>query len=313
MPSKWAKLLLTKNRDNLSRTKMLLNIIAVIVTYGTEDERLNRLLSVVNDQCAYIVADNTDDRDHARRIAASVAREGGHYLCMGGNQGIGAAQNAAIALAWKQGADSVLLLDDDSIPAVDFVARIHACSASLGHKAVVGAIAVDSNGREISNARHIKGLLPKCREMMSSGALIPRVIFERVGSFDNSLFIDCVDFDWGWRANRLGIALYLCRESTITHRLGDGRIAGVRFPAPIRHYYQYRNTLQMMVRAHTPFSWTMSQILKLPTKLLLIAILMPEKRHRLWFAITGIRDAIRGRNGPWPGKTARVAQDVRVL
>lgn len=292
---------------------MLSNVYAVIVAYETDPNQLDPILVAVAEQCGFVLVDNSNDERLASEIAACVVRHGGHYLCMEGNHGIGAAQNRAINVAWSLGADAVLLLDDDSMPANDLVQCLVNCSDSLGHSVVVGANALDSGGIEISSARHISGTFSSYRDMMSSGTLISHEIFKRVGPFDESLFIDCVDFDWGWRAQRMGVALCLCRATAITHRLGDGRIAGVSYPSPIRHYFQYRNILRMMIRPHTPWAWRLSQFPKLLTKLLLIPLLMPDKVVRLRFAFAGIGDAIRGRSGPWPGANARKARGLSAL
>jgi rhamnosyltransferase len=289
---------------------MPLNVNAVIVTYETDPIQLDRILAAVAKQCGFVLADNSEDKLLAREIAACVVHHGGQYLSMEGNCGIGSAQNRAINAAWKQGANAVLLLDDDSMPAGDLVERLVACSELFDHATVIGAVALNSGGLEISNVRSDSGDFPYCRDMMSSGTLIRRDIFERVGPFDESLFIDCVDFDWGWRAQRMGTALRLCRATAITHRLGEGRIAGISYPAPIRHYFQYRNILRMMPRPHTPWAWRLSQFVKLSIKLLLIPLLMPEKVRRLRFAFAGIRDAIRGRSGPWPGAGARNTREI---
>ena len=289
---------------------MLSNVYAVIVAYETNLKQLDRILAAVASQCGFVLADNSDDEVLAKEISACVIKHCGHYLCMDGNRGIGSAQNRGISVAWSLGADTVLLLDDDSMPANDLVDRLVSCSESLGHAVVIGAVALNSAGLEISNFRSTSGAFLHCRDMMSSGTLIRRNIFERVGPFDESLFIDCVDFDWGWRAQRMGIALRLCRATAITHRLGQGRIAGISYPTPIRHYFQYRNILRMMPRPYTPWSWCLSQFVKLSIKLLLIPLLMPEKVQRLRFAFTGIRDAIRGRSGPWPGADARNTQEI---
>lgn len=273
---------------------------AIIVTFRTDSQRLDGILAAVSPQCPVIVADNTDDESLSTQIRDCVTQHDGTYLSMAGNRGIGAAQNAAIALAWADGADAVLLLDDDSMPAANLVSVLCGCRApGSGEEAVFGANAIDAAGHEISNARRVPGELPRCREMMSSGTLIRRSLFARVGPFDESLFIDCVDFDWGWRAQRLGIQLHLCRGTAITHRLGEGRVAGVRFPSPVRHYYQFRNILQMLMRPHTPWPWRWAQMFKLPAKLVLMAVLMPQSRLRLRHAAAGISDALRGRSGPW--------------
>lgn len=283
-----------------------MNVIAIIVTYQSDLQVLREIVRTLSNQCHVVIADNSPTDETGQAIAACLPADRGTYIPMRGNQGIGAAQNRAIAFAWSKEADAVLLLDDDSIPPLDLVDRLVACAQAAGTGAVVGANAVDSGGREISNARRASGNLPECRDMMSSGAFIRREIFARVGPFDESLFVDGVDFDWGWRARRMGIALYLCRATAIEHRLGEGDIAGIRYPSPIRHYYQYRNVIRLMGRPHTPWGWRLSQLVKLPIKLLLIAALMPQKSQRLRFAFAGVGDALRGRSGPWPATQAAV-------
>lgn len=277
-----------------------MNAFGIIVTYQTEVARLDLILARLAPQCHFVVADNTEDSGSSAAIHDCVERHGGSYLAMAGNVGIGAAQNIAIETAWQAGADAILLLDDDSIPAPDLV-QVLSSSYHLvpDQRAVFCANAVDANGNEISNVRGHAGTMVRCRDMMSSGTLIRRTVFDEVGPFDAELFIDCVDFDWGWRAQSRGIGIYVTRTTAISHRLGEGKVGGVRFPSPIRHYYQFRNILRLMSRRHVPWKWRLIQALKLPTKLLLIAFLMPQPGRRFRFALTGIRDAFRGKTGKW--------------
>lgn len=276
-----------------------MKVAAVIVSYNSGITRLRGILTSLVPQCDIVVADNSDDRAKSEEIRVCTEEAGGSFLSMGGNRGIAAAQNAAIEKAFYQGADAVLLLDDDSTPADDLVAVLVA-QAAAEPGTVFGAVALDMEGQDISNARHLPGELPRCRDMMSSGTLIPRDIFLRVGRFDESLFIDCVDYDWGWRAQDLGIPLRICRRAKFSHSLGEGKIGGMRFPSPRRHYYQYRNILRMMVRPYVPLAWRMEQIFKLPTKLVLIAVLLPDRWRRLQFAFAGIRDVSKGQSGYGP-------------
>lgn len=282
-------------------------VAAVIVTYRSDVDRLKRVLAILSSQCRIVIADNSLE-DRQRHVIADCAVSAGvHYVSMFGNRGIGAAQNRGIAIARELGAEAVLLLDDDSTPGTDLVDALVSCSEELGERAVVCANALDSMGQEVSNARRLSGAVVPCRDMMSSGTLIRATTLDTVGPFDEALFVDGVDFDWGWRAINVGYTLHLCRATAIQHQLGEGRIAGVSFPSPIRHYFQYRNILILMRRPYVPLGWKVSQMLKLHAKLLLILVLMPEKEKRLRFAAAGIRDGLRGRVGPWP--TAGIHSD----
>lgn len=278
---------------------------AVIVTYRTNHERLAAILAQLSPQCGVVIADNTEDSELANSIAKCAAHYNAAYLGMGGNAGIARAQNRAIAHSWSAGAEHVLLLDDDSLPGERIVGLLHEGlhEASKLGPCIVGARTM-SHGIDVSNAR-AEGRLTLCRDLMSSGTLISRAVFETVGEFDDSLFIDGVDFDWGWRASAAGIRAYLVEGATIEHRLGIGQVEigpfSMRIPTPVRHYYQYRNMLRLMTRRHTPWGWRLSQAVRLPLKLVLLVFLAPEKSKRLRMASRGIRDAFIGRAGPMCG------------
>lgn len=275
-------------------------IFAIVVTYRPDTGRLTQIFESVSKQCRFIVADNSSNPSIGAEIEKYVKHYRGVYLTMEGNRGIGFAQNAAIAEAWKLGATAVLLLDDDSIPDSNLVKSLTIDLATLDEKAIVSARAVDQFGCEISNVRPEAKAFSICREMMSSGTLIRREIFDRVGQFDEELFIDCVDFDWGWRAQSLGMKVYITRSTSVQHRLGEGKAFGVRLPAPIRHYYQYRNIPQLMWRSYTPLLWKLEHLIKLPIKIGLMILVMPERWRRFRYAVYGLIDAFRGITGAFP-------------
>ena len=281
-------------KNSLSRTTGL------IVAYRTDPRRLELILSRLAPHCSVVICDNSECVQDGGLISECADGHGAVYLSMGDNVGIARAQNVGVAYCWEHGAERVLLLDDDSLPCAAIVAKLEsALERTAPGLAVVGARAL-YDGRDISNARPAGDLTP-CRELMSSGTLISRRVFDLVGPFDESLFIDGVDFDWGWRAQARGVRLYLSAEATMEHRLGIGQInlgpLRIRIPASVRHYYQFRNVIRLMTRAHTPWRWRFGQAVRLPAKFALVAIVAPRRRERVAYAIAGIRDALVGRTG----------------
>jgi rhamnosyltransferase len=275
-------------------------IFAIIVTFNTNCNKLKVTLHSLAAQCSCVIADNSDDVSVANAIKSiSNLMPNCHYFDMHGNCGIATAQNFAAARAWALGATHILLLDDDSELATGMLNSLLNYSYSVGKNIILGVRTINLSGFDVSNS-HSDGLtLTLCRDLMSSGTLISRPIFESVGEFDENLFIDCVDFDWGWRAQRLGYKIYLINEIHMLHQLGEGRIGWLGVSAPIRHYYQYRNILKMLVRNYTPWSWRVIQVIKLPVKLVLIFFLLDNKSIRLKYAFAGIRDAFFGKNGKY--------------
>ncbi len=274
-------------------------VVAVVVTYNSQIERLGESLSILASQCTVVVVDNSTKASFREEIRSVCERFNVFNLSLGDNFGIARAQNIGIAWARANSAVDILLMDDDSIPSTSLVADlIKARRSSQLNLVVISARTVDENGEDISNcaAKNSGGLTP-CSELTSSGTLISSKVFDRVGVFDERLFIDCVDFEWGWRAMALGVSLVLCDDATIQHKLGEVTRFGLRLPSPIRHYYQYRNVSMMIVRSVAPFAWRFQQLLKLPIKLFLILVIGDRRLERLRYVAWGLYDFFCGQAG----------------
>jgi rhamnosyltransferase len=274
-------------------------VAAVLVTYNSDLSRLKESLSVLVLQCRVVVVDNSNINKFQDIIEKLSFQAGAVYLSLGDNFGIAHAQNVGIAWARKNRATDILLIDDDTIPDCNFVMNLLNARNSLNLQyAVISSRTINNNGQDISN-RLLKGStdFTPCSELTSSGTLISMVIFDLVGIFDEKLFIDCVDFEWGWRASALGVPLLLCNNICIRHRLGEGERLGIKIASPIRHYYQYRNVLRMIFYSKAPLLWRLSQLIKLPIKLFFIAFFTNQRYVRLRYAFWGVCDFICGRYG----------------
>jgi len=274
-------------------------IFSVVVTYNSNLEQLKNSLICLTAQCKVVVVDNSTHNLRAAEIRDMCGLFNVHYLSLDGNLGIARAQNEGISFARECGATDILLMDDDSLAAPTLINHLlNARERSLVNPLVVSARTISFSGKDLSNrnAKSVDGLT-LCTELTSSGTLIPVSLFDLVGNFDESLFIDCVDFEWGWRAMDKGVKLALCDQVFIQHRLGQATRLGFRIPSPVRHYYQYRNVLRMIVRSRAPLRWRVGQSIKLPFKILLIVLLADSRITRLRFAAWGIVDALIGRSG----------------
>lgn len=278
---------------------MNFNVVTIVVTYNSDIDRLKKSLFALSSQCRVVIVDNSTQDSSRVKIREVCTQAGAAFLPLYDNFGIARAQNVGIDWACKHAAVDILLMDDDSVPSESLVTDLlNARMMSRSHCVVVSARTISESGEDISNrlAKSSDGLT-SCTELTSSGTLIPIEVFDLVGAFDDNLFIDCVDFEWGWRAHALGVPLFLCDGVAIQHRLGQGSRFGLRIPNPIRHYYQYRNVLRMIFNSKAPLRWRFSQFFKLPVKLVLIALVADHRSDRLRYVGFGICDFISGRFG----------------
>ena len=270
-------------------------IVAVIVSYNSLPDILIPRLATLQCVSEVIVCDNSTQSDISEELQTLCKSSDIRYFGMQGNKGIAYAQNFGIKKAMEMGAEFVLLLDDDSCFLPDIATKLHSGYrelVGLGHKvAAIGATAISDNGDNISNKISDERFCV-CDYMMSSGALININLFPIVGFMENDLFIDCVDFDWGWRAIDKGYSLFLFKDVQMRHRLGNGEITllgvKVKVPSPIRHYYQYRNILIMFARPYVPVVWKFKQFYILSCKFFLLPLFADQGLTRLRYMIKGI-------------------------
>jgi rhamnosyltransferase len=144
----------------------------------------------------------------------------------------------------------------------------------------------------------------RCDFLIGSGALIPLAVIDDVGPLDADLFIDNVDMEWSFRARAGGYELYGVCAATMGHRLGDARrsvllgLLQVITHSPDRLYYIMRNRVLLYRMRSTPRAWIAQDILRVPIKFLLFAVLIGPRRRNVPMMVSGLADGLRGRRGP---------------
>jgi len=297
-------------------------VCAVIVSHQPEPAALLSLLDAVTPQVgAVVLVDNASDGVWQRPLGETMSARGGALLSQLVNVGLAAAQNIGIDWARAHGYRQVLLLDQDSEPEDGMVAALLAVLQALSATNRVGAVGPRFHDtREGRHAPFVRIGFPlnrklwcECAEqtiacdfLISSGALIPLSVLDRVGPMDAGLFIDNVDLEWSFRARALGYALYGVCAATMHHRLGDARhplpfgSGQIVVHGPARLYYMMRNRLRLYRMPHTPGVWIAQDLPRVLTKLLLFGVLVGPRLRNLRFMLRGLRDGLRGREGACP-------------
>lgn len=285
-------------------------IYCVIVAYRPDCIELNKKIRSLAADFRVVVVSNADTETAGGDFERLVEADHCFKISLGTNRGIGAAQNVGIEHALAQGAQYVLLLDDDSdIRNDDIIALRNRYSQLTSAGVKVGAVAtavVDAESLEnIVHALDSNQPYTQIRDLMSSGTLISSEILRVVGPMREDLFIDCVDYEWGWRCLRRGFVLVVDNDVKIRHRLGQSMVKGplgfqVRVPAPIRHYYQFRNVIALILyEASPPLAWRLRNALALLLKLPLYLLLLNTRSERSGYIFAGIRDGFRNKMGKY--------------
>jgi rhamnosyltransferase len=219
------------------------------------------------------------------------------------NLGIAAALNRGVAHAGLLGCDWVITLDDDTLVSTSYIDDV-LNFARMGTPPSIGLIACSREDGESLPGPDGAGFRIK-RTLITSGSVFDIKVFNEIGGFDESLFIDLVDFDFCTRLRESGRILVLLNKVGMAHKVGNSRVARflgltvlVYNHAPFRLYYQMRNVF-FFARKHWAFdpllsSYLLLDVFRLPLKALFYE---REKRARFFYLAHGLLDGLRGRAG----------------
>jgi rhamnosyltransferase len=291
-------------------------IVAVVVTYQPELDTLSRLLRALVPQVSLtVVVDNGSAADLGqwlpRDLHGAVV-----VIPLDDNRGIASAQNVGIAKAKEEGADHVILFDQDSLPHQAMVGELLSAAENLrrhGERlACVGPRYLDPRHDNPPPFLRVQGLRLKrltCRGasvvpvdyLVSSGCLIPVDVIDRVGPMREDLFIDYVDIEWGLRAKRLGYRSFGVCTALMTHSLGEepARFFRRRVPVhtPLRHYYHFRNAILLYRIAWVPLNWKLVDGSRLILRYCFYALMTKPRAAHWWMMTLGIWHGLRNKAG----------------
>lgn len=293
-----------------------MKIVAVVVSYQPKLEGLGALFAALASQVdTVVVVDNGSDGHFGswlEKYHPSV-----HGIFWGFNAGVATAQNVGVDWARRQGADYVVLFDQDSLPAPDMVHylinAVQAKQAAGCKVAAVGPRYLDErqdNPPPFIRVHGLKLLRQVCDKsnsivevdyLISSGCLIPVSSLDCVGVMRESLFIDYVDIEWGLRAHHHGFQSYGVCSAHMQHSLGDQPInffgKSIPLHSPLRHYYHFRNALLLYREAWVPLNWKLVDGWRLCLKYFFYSMFAkPRMAH--WHMMTlGVWHGLMGKTG----------------
>ncbi|ENR1496887.1 glycosyltransferase [Escherichia coli] len=241
-------------------------VLIIMVTYNPD---WSKVISKVKSFCVagtVFVSDNSDSDS-----SSLINYENVIYRYNHGNVGIAKAQNLGIEYAMQYNYEFVAFVDDDSNLSGGKITQLtnNLCKlGSLGENiAAFCAYPSERGGFDKTKKTSLGRQLLLTKNLMSSGSLTKVDVFKKIGLFDEDLFIDYVDYEWGWRALEKNFLIVIDTSVEFEHSLGQGRSKiGLGIPSPIRHFYQTRNLLWISRLNYVPIYWKLKQFLLLPIR-----------------------------------------------
>lgn len=292
---------------NISRT-----ISAIVILYNPEDDVILNLKTIASQVDYCIVIDNSiEDNSYINDINDNII-----YEPLNDNYGIATAQNIGLKKAISIQSDFVVFFDQDSFIEPHTISKLitsYNQLEKLGYKVgVIGPRAHNkSDGKKYihrdrdqqSKIRTIENKYTPVEYTLSSGSLFNINTFNICGGYNDSFFIDSVDHELCWRLLSYGYSNFICEDIKMNHMLGESRrktIFGyVNIPAPIRHYYVFRNWLFLMRLEYVPLNFKIRTLLRFIPKIIYFSLLSGSVKERTKYIFKGIFHGVINKGGKY--------------
>lgn len=221
------------------------------------------------------------------------------YLKLDKNFGIAEAQNRGIANLLKDDINGIFFFDQDSLISIDFITKMIMSDNEISSKQNNVGIITPSIVEQYSTIEFESTNYHRVNETISSGSLIKKDVFLKVGVMEESLFIDYVDFEFCWRVTANNYCIFKSNSVELEHKVGQKIISffgkKIYVPAPFRYYYVYKNGITLIERNYVPNYWKKRErILQVLTPLIVI-FLLDKKIERLSYIWKGITDGYKNK------------------
>ncbi len=281
-----------------------------------------------------IVVDNGSHDDSVEAIKTQFPKM--QVVETGMNLGYAGGNNVGIEIALKQGADAVLLLNNDTIVDLEMMNRfIEAAQKdpSVGiwggyplrfsnpeHLDHLGGIWNGEKGDfELVGLSEKKGFRTDkpLDYVCGCSIFIRREVFEKIGLLEAKFFLFWEEADFAMRAKKAGFKIDVCYEALLLHKVSASFVGG----SPHKKYFWWRGRLLWIERNCTPQEkkrlfrkilnpelWHYKKLLYIKgAELKLLKLLRKQNTHekqeklKQYRAIVqGLQDYSAGRFGPGP-------------
>ena len=286
----------------------------IVVPLFEPDNDVVGAVAMLTEQSTVVCVDDGSSAASAAVLDGVASLPGVSLIRQAENRGIAAALNRGVQRLLDDGLDVVVTFDQDSMPMRTHVATlIRELSRSDSQLGVIGPGHV--GGVPVTPAATFADRPVPVHSIIQSGMAVRAEVFEKVGLFDESLFIDGVDTDFCLRAARGGFRVVALPALDIAHRLGGqtglsrnlkiGRYRPTAtHHAPWRRYYMNRNAVLLLKKHATAHPvWAAASLRHLMMSNLLSLTVEPQRARNLTAVVRGIAAGMRQSPVPFPGPT----------
>ena len=268
------------------------NICAGIVTFNPDLERLEENISSIAEQvsCLLLVDNASENISGIQAIIRKHTTSRISLYRFGTNRGIAAALNKLCSEAYKSQMDWIITLDQDSVCPPGMVDSFLRYTGN-NNVAIICPLIRDRNREASAGPAESTTEVERC---ISSGSMISLREWRSLGGFDETMFIDGVDFDFCYRVRKKRKTILRVNETVLLHELGSIQVRKflrwdviVKNHAAFRKFYIARNTVYLARKNKTSLLKAFLQICK---QLVICILFEKEKQQKCRRIVQGAKE-----------------------
>jgi rhamnosyltransferase len=284
-------------------------IAAIIVTWNPLASDVVACAERLMLQVDTIIYSDNGSNAETEKLLKDLQSKHENIVCLwnGGNLGIATALNRGVVEARRRGAEWVMTLDHDSVPEKDMALKMFRAYGILSEteKEAVGILC--PNFMLVKGPCYANTLPRFIATTITSGQLVKISLFDKIGGYEDDLFVECVDHEFCFRALAHGYRTFLAPDAMLRQRIGNpvikmlfGKTFIVPNYPPVRYYYQVRNSVYIYIKYFWVVpGWVSENILRLILSLGKMVLYEKDPVRKMGLAILGVADGLRGKLGPY--------------
>lgn len=250
-----------------------MKIAACVILYHPQKKDLNNILSYLPFVDRLYIYNNSENPNCILPFAED---EKVHYMADSQNNGLPYRLNHACNLALEEGFEYLLTMDQDSFFIPENFKQYVKDVENYPNSIEVGSFGLDySTEPKVVNPKEI--LSQEVNLLITSGSVLNLNNYEKIGGFDENLFIDGVDYDFCLATLKAGLKCVNFKNNFFNHSFGEKtRSASIKtlflikkekqLHSPIRLYYIKRNLLYLQQKYGEDFPALVEKMTKRYTR-----------------------------------------------
>lgn len=286
-------------------------VVAIIISYNPDNNLLDSVNLLKNQVEKIIIVDNGSKKEKVKNInlIRDIDKEKIEVIFNEENLGIATALNIGVKEGLKQGYNWILTMDQDSKCSDNMVKKMFEVYNGIDEKERRDILSIFPNfvDERIQSIEENSDMSPYeyVDADITSGNLLKAEVFDKVGFFDDSLFIDLVDTDFCMKLNEKNIKMIKVRDAILYHSLGESQSVKSVFGkfntsnhSALRRYYMTRNRFYTWEKYKDLNSFTLNRDKKLFKKEFVKIILgEKDKMNKIKMVFKGYKDYKKGIRG----------------